>query len=258
MLKAQRKGEEASLRAEERLRECAWLEGFYWWFVGRRHILRLLRRKVLNRPPGLPALDVGCGTGRILSDLQEEGRAVGLDLLEEALRMARERGCRMLVCGDAHRLPFRENSFGLVTALDVLEHLDDDLGALKEMHRVLAPGGYLLLTVPALKILWSEHDEALEHRRRYSPSELRRKVVGAGFEVSKLTYAITFLFPPILLFRLLQRLAGRRRRRAKTAHIIFPWPINAAFTATLFLEAWLLPHISLPIGVSLICVAKKV
>lgn len=232
------------------------MEDFYWWFVGRR---KILKRLLGQNPGGLlspPTLDVGCGSGRLLLDLQREGRrAVGLDLSEEALQLARRRGCKWLVRGDARKLPIRPGSMGLITALDLLEHLDDDEGALREMRQALAPGGRLFLTVPAHMFLWSEHDEALQHKRRYSMSELRRKVERAGFEIERLTYAIFFLFVPTLLFRLVQRLA--RRKKPQTALIIFPWPVNAAFAATLYIEALLLGRLNLPMGVSLVCIARK-
>ena len=232
------------------------MEDFYWWFVGRRRILKRLLGKSPIGHRSLPVLDVGCGSGRLLLDLQRGAFAVGLDLSGEALSLARGRGCRWLVRGDAQRLPIKTGSVGLITALDLLEHLDDDEGALREMHRALAPGGRLFLTVPALKFLWSEHDEALQHRRRYSMAELREKVERAGFEIERLTYAIFFLFLPTLLFRLVQRAAGRGKR-PRTALIIFPWPINAIFTATLYIEAQLLKRLRLPMGVSLICIARK-
>ena len=189
-------------------------------------------------------------------DLQRLRPTVGLDLSAEALFHARRRGCRWLVRGDARNLPIKSGSVGLVTALDLLEHLDDDEGALREMCRVLASGGRVFLTVPAHKFLWSEHDEALQHRRRYSLAELRGKVERAGLKVERLTYAIFLLFVPTALFRLVQRVAGRRKK-PRTALIIFPWPINAAFTATLYIEAQLLKRFRLPMGVSLICIARK-
>jgi len=232
------------------------LEEFYWWFVGRRSILKGLLSRNPSGGKELPALDVGCGPGGMLLELQRSRPTVGLDLSLEALKFARGRGCRWLVRGDAQKLPVKPNSFGLITALDLLEHLEDDLRALKEMRTALAPGGKLLLTVPALKFLWSEHDEALGHKRRYSISELRRKVREAGFEIERLTYAIFLLLPPTALFRLAQRLA-LRRKRPRTALIIFPRPINAMFAATLFVEAHLLGHFNLPMGVSLVCVARK-
>lgn len=218
-----------------------------------------MKQLLKGNPQGgvhFPSLDVGCGSGRMLLDLQKFKPTIGLDISPEALSLALERGCKLLVRGDAQNLPVRPGSTRLITALDLLEHLDDDLKALAEMWQALAPGGRVFLTVPAHRFLWSGHDEALEHRRRYSMAELRRKVERVGFEIERLTYAIFSLFLPTLLFRFIQRVA-RRGKRPRTALILFPRMINAMFTATLYIEAHWLKRLKLPIGVSLICVARK-
>jgi SAM-dependent methyltransferase len=162
-----------------------------------------------------------------------------------------------LELASAERLPFAAASFDLVTALDVLEHLDRDDLAAREIARVLRPGGLLVATVPALPSLWSEHDEALDHRRRYRPRSFRRLLGEAELEIELLSYTVSVLFPAIFLFRRLQRLR-RSPRDPRTSLVPVPPILNRLLIGLLRLEGRLLPHLRLPFGVSLIAVARKV
>jgi len=242
---------------EDELQRMYELEDTYWWFVGRKAIISRLLRFLLPSRHRRRILDVGCGSGATMLVLRQFGWVVGLDPSPAALSLSRSRGHTTLLQGDALRLPVRDESFDLVTALDVVEHLPDDLGVLREFYRVLTPEeGMLLLTVPAYQFLWSEHDEALNHLRRYTAGELRKRVTAAGFTIRRLSYAITFLLPLAVIFRLAQRLV-KRQRRPRTALIELPAPLNSLFTGTLFLEAFLLPWLDFPGGVSVVCVAEK-
>jgi SAM-dependent methyltransferase len=233
--------------------EC---EDRYWWFLGRKVILAEVLRALL--PPGRSrrVLDVGCGSGATLVVLQEFGPVMGLDPAWLALQFCRERGLRDLLQGEASFLPLQAGRVDLLTLLDVLEHIPDDHAALRELHRVLAPDGWLLLAVPAYQFLWSEHDEALSHCRRYTAPELRAKVEEAGFTVVRLSYAITALFPLAVVFRLAQRLL-KRRREPKTALIEPPGLINRFFYRTLVWEARWLRFRNLPCGLTVLCAARK-
>ena len=232
------------------------LEDTYWWFVARRRLAGLLLHDAL--PPGSDRhlLDVGCGTGATMQVLARYGRVWGVDPSTEALARCRQRGFNDLTQGVAEALPFSVEIFEVVTCLDVLEHADDE-AALAELFRVCKPGGWLLITVPAYRLLWSEHDEALRHRRRYCAGELRRKVEAAGFRVCRLTYVLAILLLPIALFRLAQRLYKRQRAAPKTAHIILPNLLNRLLVWLLDVEARLARLVSLPFGVSIVCVARK-
>src|SRR6266850_1390203 len=215
------------------------LESFYWWFVARRRLLESLIEGIsheYNRPA---ILDVGCGTGINFSVLAKYGDTFSSDASEEALSFSKGRGIDGLVRSQVESLPFASSTFNIVTALDVLEHVDDDLKALDELLRITKDGGVLVITVPAYGFLWSEHDEALHHRRRYAASELRNKLTNAGFEVERVTYYITFLFFPILLVRFAQSLS-KRSIHAKTSHIILPVWLNSLLIAILGLERVLL------------------
>jgi SAM-dependent methyltransferase len=237
------------------------LEDTYWWFVGRRAIIRSLLRRHAGKAGDGRALDIGCGTGRNLLLLEEFGQAIGADPSMGALGFCRERGAERLVGARIEELPFADGSLDLVTALDVLEHVDDDAHALREVGRVVRPGGVVMLTAPAYGMLWSDHDEALDHRRRYSARQIGRLVEDADLRIQHLGYCITCLFAPILAFRVLQRI-GRLFRRRKpreraTALLQMPRLISALFVWLLRVEAALLRRVRLPFGVSVVCVARK-
>ena len=232
------------------------LEDFYWWFVGRRKIIVDFLKGLYTGRSNRKILDVGCGTGAILKYLDQFGSTMGVDKSAEALRFCRSRARKSLLQGDAQKLPIRDNIFDLVTAFDLLEHIEVDEQALKEFYRVTKKDGMLLMTVPAYRFLWSEHDEALGHKRRYGLKELKGKVLGAGFKIIKISYAITILFFPILVIRLLQKIF-KPRKEPKTALIMLPGLMNSFFSSTLYLEAMLLRKLYLPFGVSIICIAQK-
>lgn len=234
------------------------LEDRYWWFVGRRAIVRrLLERFLLTRDSSPRMLDLGCGTGANLVLFAEFGRVVGLDLGAEALRLAATRGTGAgLTEGVATRLPFVAGCFEVVACLDVLEHLDDEAGALREMRRVLRPGGTLLLSVPAYPWLWSEHDEALGHCRRYTHATLMRALAHAGLQPVHCSFAICLPLLPVAALRILQQLIRSRRRSARTAHLRLPAVLNRLLIRYLTLEARVVSRGRLPFGVSLIALAQ--
>jgi len=242
------------MRADEH-RRLYEFEDKYWWFLGRKVILAEMLRSVW--PEGLRRiLDVGCGAGATMLALREFGPVVGLDAAALALEFCRERGHPALVQGLAEALPFSAGQFDLITSLDVLEHLDDDVGALAEIHRLLPEGGRLLLAVPAYQFLWSEHDEALSHRRRYTAPEVRSKLERVGFTIERLSYAITLLFPVVLALRLGQRFL-KRRREPRTALMELPGPLNRLCYRSLVWEAGWLRRWNLPVGVSVLCLARR-
>ena len=232
------------------------LESFYWWFVARRDLLEWFVREIVKGFDHPKLLDVGCGTGINFSVLSKCGETFSSDASEEALKFSKSRGTTGLVRSDLESLPFVPSTFDVVTALDVLEHVDNDLAAMDELLRVTRKGGVLVITVPAYGFLWSEHDEALHHRRRYAASELRNKLTNAGFEVERITYYITFLFFPILFMRFAQSLS-KKSIHAKTSHVILPGWLNSLLIGILALERVLLRWMNFPFGVSLVCLARK-
>ena len=180
------------------------LEDHYWWFVGRRELaLNLLAMGVGKMD--FPLLDVGCGTGAVLSQSARFAQPIGADFTELALDKCQRRGIRDLVLSDATALPFRDASFTGVIGLDIFEHVRDHEKAIAEAFRVLTPGGILVLSVPAFMALWGPHDVALHHYRRYTLTEMETILFHAGFEVTRISYAVFFLFPLVIVSRLLEK-----------------------------------------------------
>lgn len=231
------------------------LEESHWWYVGRRRIIvsfvKDICAQVTDRQPRI--LDVGCGTGANLKTLSEFGDAEGVDVSQDAIDFCRERGLTNVKLGAAEELPYDSGTFDLVTALDVVEHLDDDVGGLREMRRVLLPGGHALIFVPTFMWLWGVQDVVSNHRRRYTLPELRRAMEQAGFEVERMTYAnITFL-PPVFLIRMLMRITGIKTDTEARINI----PVfNPLFARVLGAEATFLRFMNFPVGVSGLCVAR--
>lgn len=235
-------------------------EEFYWWNIGRREILKSELERHLVSKRGLSILDVGCGAGGNIKILGEFGAVTGLDISEEALKFAKTRGVfKNLVQGNAERLPFPDNTFDLISALDVLEHVPDDQQALREIFRVLKKGGLALITVPAHRWLWSRHDEALHHLRRYTTDELREKLRKAGFRVAEHSHFVV----PAIFFLVFQKILRRIRkiREAQetidTYDIILPPWLNRALIGWLFAEKIVIRFIPLPAGSSLFMIAQK-
>jgi SAM-dependent methyltransferase len=233
----------------------------HWWYRGRRKILaRLLRDLDPPLPPSARVLEVGCGPGTNAAALQREtGYLVGVDASPLALRLAThappEARFDAGVCGDVTRLPFADESFDLALALDVIEHVDDDAAATRELVRVLRPGAVAVIFVPALRVLWGPMDDIAEHRRRYARRELVSVATDAGLSVLRATYFNSLLFPPILLSRLAMRGARYTPTRSELA---MGGPVtNAVLSAVFSLEAPLVGKLDLPVGVSCACVARK-
>ncbi|HEX8097878.1 MAG TPA: methyltransferase domain-containing protein [Pyrinomonadaceae bacterium] len=233
------------------------VEGAHWWFVGRRRIiesfLEEVCREIGKERPRI--LDVGCGTGANLEMLGRFGDAEGVDVSPDALAFCRARGLEKVKQGEAERLPYEDCSFDLVTALDVVEHLDDDAAGLKEMRRVLRPGGRALLFVPAFMFLWGVQDDVSNHRRRYTLAGLRRALADAGFEVERATYANLTFFTPILLGRLLMRATGLRPASENNINVS---ALNGLLGRLLGAERFFLRRLNFPLGVSAVCVARRV
>lgn len=232
-------------------------EGRQWWYVG----MRALSQALLTRhaPPSegarLSLLDAGCGTGENLARLGSLSRAVGVDLSEDAIGFCRSRGLQV-VRGSVLSLPFGDHCFDRVTSFDVLYHrwVEDDAAAVGELARVLKPGGVLLVRVPALKLLWGAHDEAVFSRHRYRTSELERLFRDAGLVEIRTTYANSLLFPLLLVRRWLDRALDRHGSDVG----FLPPPLEWAFRTALQLEAFAVSRgLRLPIGASAFALGRK-
>lgn len=237
------------------------LEGHNWWFVGMRRIGMSLLAQAWQRPAADAApriLDVGCGTGIVLEHLEPYGLATGLDFSNTALEFCRKRGATRLVQGQGERLPFASDSFDVVTAFGVIEHIEDDRSAVAEWCRVLKPGGRLVLLTSSYQWLWSGHDVSNHHARRYLLREVRALVEGTGLRSERLSYVNTMLFPAILAIRVVERLrrgASPPEPHKDTGEV--PEPLNRLFIRLLDLEGRIIKRSRLPFGVSIIGRARK-
>jgi ubiquinone/menaquinone biosynthesis C-methylase UbiE len=237
------------------------LEDTYWWFVGRHRLIEGLFHQYFGPPDSAASaartlLDVGCGTGAMSARLTRWGRVVSADFSPLALQFSHRRGLRHLVGADAMRLPFRSESFDAIIALDLLEHLPDDRAAMCEFFRVLKSGGRVFALVPAYRHLWSEHDLALMHHRRYIRRELAERFTAAGFHLEKLSHTMTLLYPLVSLQR---RLNARKPPHdpPQAAMPLLPSPLNAALTQVVTAENALARRLNFPFGVSILTIARK-
>jgi len=238
-------------------------ETTHWWFRWRFDLISEVLGSLGTGQP-LRILDAGCGTGQMLKCLESHGDAIGLDSSSQAIGYARERGVKRLVQGSITDPPFRDGSFDCVVALDVIEHVDDDIGILTKLHEVVKPGGHLIVTVPAFKVLWSEHDEINQHKRRYRSDELKSLIEDAGFDLQRVSYCNTALFLPVLAMRKAKNLlrSARKSRRADPDALEsdldeYPGPINSALYWLLKGETKLMRHTDLPFGVSILAIAQR-
>jgi SAM-dependent methyltransferase len=233
------------------------VEDSHWWFVGRRAILEEFLRQIIKdqrskiKDPKI--LDVGCGTGANLEMLAQFGEAEGVDVSDDALEFCRAKGLKTHK-GLAEKLPFENESFDLVTALDVVEHLDDDVAGLKEMNRVLKKGGRTLIFVPAFMWLWGVQDDISNHRIRYTKKQIVERLRRAGFEIERATYANWTFFAPILAGRTLMKLTGIKPESENNVNVS---ALNGIFGKLFSAERFWLKHANFPFGVSIVIVATK-
>jgi SAM-dependent methyltransferase len=239
------------------IERLAHFEEWYWWHRARQAIVsRLLAR--YGRSAQDRVLDVGCGAGATTLTLRGSGRVLGVDFGAEAVTAARGRGLEVARM-DAGGLAVLDGAFDVVVALDVLEHLDDDAAAARELHRALRSGGRLLVTVPAYQWLWSSHDEALGHRRRYRRAQVRTLLEGAGLHVEVCAYVMTVALPPAVLIRMLERLrrGPRSAPRSESGYVRIPGFLNTLLTRIVGLDGVLAGRVPSPFGLSVVAVGQK-
>ena len=240
------------------------VEDKHWWFVGRRAILECFLRQIVKRSAsdGIAAagsetairiLDVGCGTGANLDMLAAFGNAEGVDVSDEALEFCRKKGLSVQK-GLAEKLPFDDETFDITTALDVVEHLEDDLAGLRELYRVTKSGGRALIFVPAFMWLWGVQDDVSNHRIRYTRRQIVDRLQKAGFEIERATYANITFFAPILAGRLLMRLTGFKPASENNLNISL---LNGIFGKIFSSESLWLKYFNLPFGVSIVLLVRK-
>ena len=231
-------------------------EQTYWWYVARLAILKRFVGRALGRRRGLRILNLGCGTGATSEGFQEFGEVMSADPSHMAVTFCRSRGLANLAECSAERLAFADGSFDLVMMYDVLEHVEHDIEALREIRRVLKQGGLAALTVPAFRFMWSRMDDIALHRRRYLRRELRERMRTAGLSVLRTTYFNTLLFPVALAERAWERVS-RAKVSGETFLPAVPPLLNSILKTVFRSEARLLDRMDFPFGLSLLSVARR-
>ena len=229
------------------------VEDSHWWFVGRRAILETFLEDLTRNEDSIRILDVGCGTGANLEMLSGFGSSEGVDVSDDALEFCRAKGLTVHK-GLAEKLPFDDETFDVVTALDVIEHLDDDVAGLKEMHRIVKKGGKTLIFVPAFMWLWGVQDDISHHRIRYTRKQIVERVEKAGFKVERATYANWTFFLPILVGRILMKITGIKPESENNINVS---ALNGLFGKIFSAERLWLKRFNFPIGVSVVLTASK-
>ncbi len=230
------------------------LEPSNWWFVSRRDAIY---RFLLNTNTNAQILEIGCSGGQLLLLLASKGfsNVYGIDVSNEAISRCNKMGIKNVSVMDGTKTSFRDNTFNIIVASDVLEHINDQNAALSEWKRILRPGGTLILFVPAFMFLWSGHDEVNHHFRRYSLKQLNGLLRFSGFKIIRSSYWNFSLFFPILVLRLIDKTLKRKSTRGLYA--LHPL-LNALFIKLLSLENSFLKKLSFPFGVSVFAIVKKV
>ena len=227
----------------------------HWWFVARKKIIMDLIYRYLNKSSDIKILDIGCGSGLMLNVLEDVGQTYGMDVSDEAINFSKQIFRGKVAKGFLpDQIPYQESFFDLITALDVIEHVEKDDDSLKAIYRLLVPGGKAVITVPAFMLLWSRFDELNEHKRRYTLQELKSKLLHAGFDVEKISYYNTLLFPVVFFIRMFNNAI----KRNGASDIDMPnFLLNSALEKIFSSEKYILKFLNLPIGVSILAVVGK-
>ncbi len=227
------------------------LDTQHWWYRARREILATLIRRRISLPENARILEIGCGTGHNFEMLGRFGHVDAIEVDDEARALSGRRLGREVGSSPLPELPgIPEHHYHLIALLDVLEHIEEDRASLASIKRKLAPGGRVLLTVPANQWMWSAHDAAHHHHRRYSKAGLRRVIEEAGLKVETLSYFNSLLFPVAAV----ARIAGKITGKTESDDAMPAQPVNAVLEKVFGFERHLVGRVPLPAGVSLVAI----
>jgi SAM-dependent methyltransferase len=231
-------------------------EETHWWFVSRRLILeKILTHFLPYTTEWRDILEIGCGSGGNLQMLQAHGNVSAVELDEPSRRKANNREiCLVQKGGLPDDIPF-DTQFDVICALDVLEHIDNDLLALQSINNHLKENGTLLVTVPAYNFLWSQHDDANQHYRRYTKTQLITIASNSSLQIKYSTYFNTLLFPILATYRIVEKLVSARNTMSISRLSV---PLEYLLQSIFSSERFLLPSIAFPFGLSVLLVAHKV
>lgn len=242
----------------DRLELTSRAEATHFWFRGFRAFITPVIRDLSKGRRDLRIIDCGCGTGHnIRLMLEPYGRVVGFDVNEGGVAMSHALGASV-VRADAAHVPFASESFDVATSFDVMQCLEPDAAVVREMARLVRPGGAVVVTMAALEMLRGDHSESWQETRRYTPASAKALFVQAGLRVERVSFLFGSLFPLMLTVRVAQRLLRRFRAHRPDTDIAVPSaPVNGLLTALVTAEASIAQRFSLPVGSSLLVVGKK-
>lgn len=231
----------------------------HWWYRAKNDLIKTFLKKYANGAHAGKVIDVGCGAGNLSKEITDAGYNVtSVDLSEEAIKYCRARGLKDLHVADAVQLPFQDNCFDAAVASEILEHIEEDSRALKEIYRVLKPGGVAIITVPAVPLLYGYQDKYWRHIRRYSKKGLCDLIQKEPFEILRLTYSNFLLFLPVAAFRFFSKIFYNERREQVCDEARFNNILISAFLGSILnLEKIYLGKHNFLIGTSLVAILKK-
>jgi 2-polyprenyl-3-methyl-5-hydroxy-6-metoxy-1,4-benzoquinol methylase len=229
------------------------VETKHWWFSARRKIVLDTVKNVIKLNKKSLVLDYGCGTGGILDLMSESYTAYGADMSGLAIEFCKKRDLKNIMSiSDVLSNDEFKNKFDMITVLDVIEHIEDDLDALNSVRSLLKEDGYLFVTVPAYQFLYGPYDVLTQHKRRYSKKRLKKVLIDANFEIEKISYFNTFLSPLLIISRLISSKTGSDNDTDIPNKIL-----NSILKKIFEIEKYFLRYISFPFGISIMCIAKK-
>ena len=232
------------------------IEEKHWWFISKKKIVTTLLKQHL-RDDENNILDIGCGSGLMLNVLKDFGKVYGMDCSDEAIKFSKLVFDGQVIKGCLpYDIPYNQNYFNVILALDVIEHIEKDKEALSVLKDYLCNNGILIITVPALMCLWSNHDVLHQHKRRYTVKELNIKIEQAGFQIERISYFNTFLFFPIFVIRQMNRKLKKDRLESDTK--LPNRFINLILEKIFSFERYILKSYNMKIGVSIIAIARKI
>jgi len=235
------------------------IERSYWWFLGKQFLVKNILKTLtsVGARQG-KILDIGCGSGIILKALEKFGTAYGIELSFKAIHFLKKRNLSRIVQSDINQsISYKKNTFSVITCLDVLEHVEDDLALLNEVVRVCKPGGHIIITVPAFNALWSSHDIALHHKRRYTRKSILEKISAMRCSVVKSSYFNVGLFLPIFAVRKIKPIFSRDAHIQSDFFVKLPEWLNRTLIFLYTIELNMLQFLSFPFGLSVLLILQK-
>jgi len=239
-------------------KEMYLVEDTHFWYKSLHEIIEYYVKEEYNKSnKNLDIIDVGCGTGKLLTILNKYGNAKGIDYSSKAIDYCKERGLKNVEVNDINEYKFEESAFDLITCIDVLYHsgIEDDIKILKNFYSSLKDNGMLILDLPAFNILWRKHDTAVSGKRRYTRNKLVPELQKIGFKIETQSYRLSFLFLPVLLMKYLEKL--RKDDQIKSDLKQPPFFLNWLILQKCRVENQIIKYLNLPFGTSLFITARK-